>query len=382
MVKVRRASDNEFWIAIQRLWTFEEPSSRWIRLRKNLAKIAPNSMSQDSASISKQEDFFHAVYGVPPDFSRAQNELNVYLSITFAGAEIEKFQDAAFAFCAQGDFDVEYEQLLAEIACARNFSLSQKSYLRHRARITPEWTRLLDDGPWSGDSRVEFVRDILATAATLFTGTSDPALMQRFQRFEGNFKQREKTARATLPSSFLPRRIILVEGATEQILLPHFAKCISEKWNEKVILVIPAGGANQVARRYPSLRELTTLPIDCLLDGDVLSQAESLRNEMKRGDKLYILRSGAIEEAFPREQIIELANSYFDGLGGEAIYAPVSLQDLTSATNQESLDRLWRKRNRGSFDKIGFAKVVAEKITKPSEIPGEIRQLIVELCSP
>ena len=369
---------------MQRLWTFEEPFSRWVRLRKNMSKVIPTSVVRTPAhlELAEQEDLFALVYGVEEE---PGHWLSVHFSLAFALAETEKFESQAFRYCADAAWSTgaqgEQAELIKFIVDERELSAEQEAYLRHRTRASLDWTRLVASGPWEGDSRVQFVRNVLARCLQSLNGTACSAQPACFQLIERAFEDEERSCRNSLPTGFLPKRILLVEGATEQILLPHFAQCITDSWPERAIAIVPAGGANQVARRYPTLRELFSIPIDCLLDGDVSSQAQTLSSQLKYGDRLYILTSGAIEEAFPRERIVSLANAYFDGLAESAIYSPISVHELDGASNQESLDRLWRKRNRGSFDKIGFAKVVASETNDAADIPSEIRDLIVDLCA-
>ncbi len=405
---IRKASEHEYWTAIQRIWTFEEPSSRWARLYKSAAKIAQSTYTFDTDGkwLQCQDVLFREIYG-PADYS------SCYLSACFAAfyalAEIERYDDGAFTCCAAYDVWDEkktvlrsgstgrevdagtgesqlLKTLLRHIIGKRDLSIHQASFLQYCVWSTPDWTRMLKDGPWNGDSRVDFIRTILKDPLNVHLLNSnncvlDGHITDHLTKFEAVFHNAEKMMRSQLPSSFLPKRILLVEGATEQILLPHFAQCIAPDWKERAVLIIPAGGANQVVKRYPSLRAHLRLPIDCLLDGDVRSQAQRVANQLSDGDRLYILESGAIEEAFPRHQIVDLVNTYFDSSGVGLIFTPVTLQELDSTTNQESMEKLWRKRNRGSFDKTGFAKVVAESITTEGQIPPEIRNLIYDLCA-
>jgi hypothetical protein len=386
---IRKASDQEYWTAIQRLWTFEEPSNRWGRLCKSAAKIASSTYTFDTNAKSKESEEvpFHEIYG-PAD--SASSRSSAFFAICFALAEIDRYQDGAFRYCVQNNVQGEgfapIKSLLLHTVEKRSLSTPQSSFLEHCVRSTPDWTRLLENGPWANDQRVDFIRSVLKEILNLSlheadNGIANGALNDYFFAFENIFHMTELAKRSQLPSGFLPKRLLLVEGATEQILLPHFAECIASDWNERAVLVIPAGGANQVVRRYPVLRAQLKLPIDCLLDGDVSSHAQLVASQLKQGDRLYVLESGAIEEAFPRDQIVDLVNAYFDTSGVGLIFTPVTLQELDSATNQESMEKLWRKRNRGSFDKTGFAKVVAESITTAGQIPAEIRNLINDLCA-
>jgi hypothetical protein len=410
---IRKASDQEYWTAVQRIWTFENPSGRWARLCKSAAKIAPLTYiatRNDKQSISRDE-LFHEIYSASDTSAFLTS---ILYSICFALAEIERYDEGAFQYCLQNDIragknsppggfvqktmaageiepdfvkvPLHIKGLLQQLISEKKLSNLQSSFLEHCAWTSPDWTRLLGIGPWGDDSRVEFIRSIMQDPlnSPLYRITGDTAgstLIDHFFKFEGVFRKTELAMRNLLPSGFLPKRVLLVEGATEQILLPHFAACISTDWKARAVLIIPAGGANQVVKRYPALRAQLKLPIDCLLDGDVSSQAQLLANQLSAGDRLYVLQSEAIEEAFPRAQIVDLVNAYFDTSGVGPIFTPVTLQELDSTTNQESMEKLWRKRNRGSFDKIGFAKVVAESITTAGQIPAEIRNLINDLCA-
>ena len=70
--------------------------------------------------------------------------------------------------------------------------------------------------------------------------------------------------------------VVIVEGITEEILLPQFSKILNYDFDKYGIKVLPAGGKNQVVKLYYSLSEVLKLPIFILLDKDTSLSASLL----------------------------------------------------------------------------------------------------------
>jgi hypothetical protein len=228
---IRKASEQEYWTAIQRIWTFEEPSSRWARLCKSASKIAPSTYTFDTNGKwnQSQDEVFGEIYG-PADDSACW--LSAFFAACYALAEIERYDNGAFAYCAQnnvldgkdtsvsidgvgseGDAGIGASKLVKtlvqHIIDKRNLSMQQASFLQHCVRSTPDWIRLLESGPWTGDSRVDFVRSILANPLALSELSPEGAdgdVIGQFTKFEAVFHDFEASMRSQLPSGFLPKR--------------------------------------------------------------------------------------------------------------------------------------------------------------------------------
>jgi hypothetical protein len=196
------------------------------------------------------------------------------------------------------------------------------------------------------------------------------------------FSEEERLHRHQLPASFLPRRVLLVEGPTEQIVIPHLAQCLGLNLAARAIMLVSAGGANQLMRRYMHYRELVALPIDCILDGDVASHGEALSEHLRDQDHLYILSSSEMESVFSLEQLTLIANCYLENHREGSIQPEIKISDWQrNVSTKEALERLWRKRGLGSFDKIGFARAVAKSIRWPAQVPIEIKAIIEKIAS-
>jgi hypothetical protein len=186
----------------------------------------------------------------------------------------------------------------------------------------------------------------------------------------------------------LPNFVLLVEGPTEVLLLPRFAALLDFNFSGAGAMVVPAGGANQVAKNYLYLREVLRLPIFVLLDRDAEEQNEILQSSLRDDDRLHVLADGEIEDVLTTDAFVPLLNKYIHSL-------PMVVSDTLSIRDEEFasalprtriLDRLWKERNLGKFDKLGFAKFVSGELA-PSDLPGKGLSrdgvaLIKSICSP
>ena len=379
-----RLSAEDFWLTVQRFLTFEEPSSRWPKIRKGLLKAASKRLSASvlgKLTPLEQDYLFADTYGSTNEKS---NSINRAINILFAMKDFQKFQRITFDMWAVGLKDFysqsdrsnfrKLETLSRDIAAANNLAPSQELWLLHSCIAVPDWIALASPGPWSHDERAQFVQKLITFLPAELTATNVSALLDQFDRAE-------EKARGSLPGGFLPEKILLVEGPTEQIVIPHLARCLNLDLDARRIMLVSSGGANQVLRRYLNYRELVAIPIQCLLDGDVAQYAEAITEHLRDQDELFSLDSGEIEDVFSRAQLTQITNSYIQIHKGSSVDAPVLIDEIgEESTNKDVLERLWRSRNWGSFDKIGFAQATTKIITEASEVPGELRQIIEKIA--
>lgn len=188
--------------------------------------------------------------------------------------------------------------------------------------------------------------------------------------------------RAQLAPDFLPEKLLIVEGQTEAILIPLFARLSDFDLSEQRILMIAGGGANQVAKRFLSYREATKLPIASLLDGDAESQYEIICQHMKESDLLFSLASGEFEDTFEISRFVQLLNRYLQSMTGVNAPSLVEFQplkkDLFSISQKRTLvlNKIWREKSLGNFDKVEFAEFVAQTIKSKDEIPKDLDAMI------
>ena len=183
--------------------------------------------------------------------------------------------------------------------------------------------------------------------------------------------------RPYLPGDFLPQMMLLAEGATETVLIPAFAERLGFDLSANGVDVIACGGARQVAKTYLTMRDLTVLPIVVLLDADVDEEAELLQDSLRASDRLVILEGGEIEDIFAEDAFRRYINLYLAELGCTDLL--VGQPPRTRESRRVPvLDRIWKARGLGSFDKIGFAEVVAKNMVA-QDVPQEARRLVKTL---
>lgn len=196
------------------------------------------------------------------------------------------------------------------------------------------------------------------------------------------FDEHLNEMRSELPPEFLPERLLLVEGQTEAILVPLFAQLHGFDFIDYHILMISGGGANQVAKRFLSFRESTRLPIACLLDGDAESQFEIISQHLQHKDLIFSLPSGEFEDTFEITRFVQLLNRYLQSMTGESApslveFAPLKKEQFPPELKRtQVLNRIWREKSLGDFDKVEFAEFVAQTIKTRGDVPFDFSSMI------
>jgi len=196
------------------------------------------------------------------------------------------------------------------------------------------------------------------------------------------FDEHHKEMQTLLPPDFLPAKLLLVEGQTEAILVPVFAQLHDFEFSDHRILMIAGGGANQVAKRFLSFREATEIPIACLLDGDAESQFEIISQHMRNSDVLFRLPSGEFEDTFEITRFVQLLNRYLQSMTGENAPSLVEFEPLKKEQfppeekRTQVLNKIWREKSLGNFDKVEFAEFVAQTIKTRGDVPYDFSSMI------
>lgn len=305
---------------------------------------------------------------------------SVVLNMVLAMQDLENFAPIAFdswKISLNREIPKEVAKLFPKLspdkevtALAGDLSLgeSQHQWLQHARRAVPNWALLFNSGPWHGDARVIFLtrqleafRDIELTA-------------QGYQRAFDLFRQSLKEQRGELPGNFLPRLILLVEGETESILLPHFADLLGHNFSEMGVMLLSAGGARQVARRYFELRDVVTLPMVLCVDADAGEEIEVASEALRDTDRLHIWKQGEIEDTLETPVLVQQLNAFLQSTGGPGSISPTDFPEGHRRT--VLLNRLWRARGLGNFDKIGFAEIIAANLKDKTQVPPDVVRAI------
>lgn len=170
-------------------------------------------------------------------------------------------------------------------------------------------------------------------------------------------------------------KIILCEGQTEFVLLETIFSLFDIDFNKLGVLVIPAGGKNQVARKYYSMIEKTKIPFFILLDKDAASIKELIEPKLRKTDDIYLINSGEFEDLIPKNLLKNAVNSIHKNE-----YNCVFDDFCNEISMVENINNIYKKYGFGEFKKAHFAASLKEYIinhcSKEDFLGSEIVKII------
>lgn len=170
--------------------------------------------------------------------------------------------------------------------------------------------------------------------------------------------------------------VVIVEGITEEILLPEFARVLGFDFCKNGVKILPAGGKNQVVKLYYTLSEELKLPIFVLLDKDAVDNVDSINKKLREGDRVYLLNSGEFEDLLTKPLILKSVNSDLKN------FASVSLSDITQPEPMvKILEEIFKEYGLHEFKKAEFAHLVKNYISSENDISDEIKFIIEAIKS-
>lgn len=179
--------------------------------------------------------------------------------------------------------------------------------------------------------------------------------------------------RAYVGLKFPIEKVILVEGITEEILLPKFAKICGYDFDKSGIHIISAGGKNQVVKSFYQFADVLKLPIFVLLDNDAMENFEEIVPKLRDQDRVHVLECGEFEDLLPLNLIKRTLNRHFKN------YFSVSIDDLRSDLPMtKKLEELFKSYGL-EFKKAEFASLVEKNIEGAKDASDEICEIIQEI---
>ena len=180
--------------------------------------------------------------------------------------------------------------------------------------------------------------------------------------------------RSELALRFPLKKVIIAEGATEETLLPEFAKICGYDFDKEGVYILSAGGKNQVVKLYYKLIEYLKLPIFILLDKDAKENLEEIKPKLRKQDKIHLVACGEFEDMLPRELIkrtLEYELSNISILETETLN-----QNMPTA---KILEEVFKTRGMHEFKKAEFARMIKNNITGIHDVSAEIKEIIKEI---
>lgn len=175
------------------------------------------------------------------------------------------------------------------------------------------------------------------------------------------------------PVRYPIKAVVLVEGITEEILLPVFSKICGFDFDTAGIQLISAGGKNQVVKLFYKFAEQLKIPIFVLLDSDAKQNCEQIKCKLRKFDKIHILKNGEFEDILPVNLIKRTLNDYFRNLNS------VSDEELSKDRMVYNLEEIFKKKGFHEFKKAEFAQLISTQANSKEDISDEIKTVISEI---
>ena len=169
-------------------------------------------------------------------------------------------------------------------------------------------------------------------------------------------------------------KVVIAEGATEETLLPEFAKRCGYDFDKEGIYVLSAGGKNQVVKLYYKLVDSLKLPIFVLLDKDAKENLEEIKPKLRSIDKIHLLACGEFEDLLPLELVQRTLDYQLNNISmmeKEMLNAPEPRVKI--------LEEVFKTRGMHEFKKVEFAQMVKKNIKTNADISDEICEIINEI---
>ncbi len=173
---------------------------------------------------------------------------------------------------------------------------------------------------------------------------------------------------------FPVKKVVIAEGATEETLLPEFAKRCGYDFDKEGVYILSAGGKNQVVKLYYKLVETLKLPIFVLLDKDAQENLEEIKPKLRTIDRIHLLECGEFEDLLPLE-LVQRTLDY------ELSNISIIEQEMFNADESrvKILEEVFKNRGMHEFKKVEFAKMVKRNIKTQADISSEIVAIIDEI---
>lgn len=184
----------------------------------------------------------------------------------------------------------------------------------------------------------------------------------------------EKEDRFKYSLKYPIKKVVIAEGATEEILLPEFAKMCGYDFDREGIYMLSAGGKNQVVKLYYKLVDILKIPIFVLLDKDAKENLEEIKPKLRPIDKIHLLRCGEFEDLLPMELVKRTL--YYELKNISLLESKMLEEDMPRV---KILEEVFKTRGMHEFKKVEFAQMVKKNIKTTSDISAEISDIIREI---
>lgn len=182
-----------------------------------------------------------------------------------------------------------------------------------------------------------------------------------------NFRKKYKT-------QFPLKKLLIVEGITEETLIPVFAEKLNKSIDKEGLYILGAGGKSKSPSLYMQLKEKLKIPVVILFDADAKEICEILNKNLLKKDKTILIEQGEFEDILSQNLIKRTINNEYDTA------SPMIISDLNKYDKMcSNIEYFYRTRKLGEFKKSKFSKLISENIKYNTDITDEIQKLINQI---
>lgn len=350
--------DHQLWLLAQKILSFDDPARKSSQIRKAWERL--NKAANPAGAVVEH----------------TESDINALISCAFAARDALDFLPLAFdAWALKRDTGTSVplaagcETFLVDLGLSAN----ARSWCAEIASYSIPWHRFAEAGAWSEDERASLVAGIVGKLQEC----PSPKIEDAFEVIEDALAETVTTSDTTV----FPRAILLLEGATESILLPHFGQLLGTRFAEQRLLLISGGGANQVCKRFLHLRDTSSLPLFAILDADAEEQSTIISESLRPDDRVFVLKGGEIEDTLPTGVFARLLNVYMRA--NHSSGANISAGDLKAAGSRitVSAHKVLKQRGAIDFDKVAFARLAVQHLNQPNDVPPELREILEHIAN-
>lgn len=172
--------------------------------------------------------------------------------------------------------------------------------------------------------------------------------------------------------------LVLVEGNTEELILPVIANVLGYDLNQEGILIQAVGGKNQMLQTYIRYTEHLAIPIIIILDKDAESLIPDLNHYQRPQDSVCLLEEGEFEDIYQPDVIVKTVNKFYQPLQPLRVS---QVKTKPAESRAKLLQSLWQDLGLGLFDKVEFAEHLIQTMTSEKHLSAAMKQLIYKMIA-
>ena len=170
---------------------------------------------------------------------------------------------------------------------------------------------------------------------------------------------------------FPVEKLLIVEGITEEILLPVFADKLGHNFLKEGIYILGAGGKSKSPSLYMKIKDKLSIPIVLLFDSDAKEICTILEKQLLKKDKYILIENGEFEDILSLNLIKRTLNKEYEPA------SQLTVEDLRLHQRMcYNIEEFYRTRHLGEYKKSKVAKLLAENIKYENDITEETKKIL------